>query len=102
MPVIARADSKDDYLAAQKKLDEINKQISDIKDAKAKKEAARKNAQTQVTLVKNQISILNTQIGETSERLKEKQEELEKKKADLIATDADQKLIDELKKRGVL
>ena len=87
-PVIARADSKDDYLEAQRKLDEINRQISEIKDEKSKKETAKKNAQTQVNLVKNQISILNTQISETSDRLKEKQEELEKKKADLIATDA--------------
>ncbi len=86
-PVLASADSKEDYLAAQQKLDEINKEISSIKDKQKQEEASKKNAQKQVDLVKNQISILNSQIRETSEKLKEKQEELERKKEDLVETD---------------
>lgn len=86
-PLLASADSKDDYTAAQEKLDAINKEIANIKNQKQKQEAERKNAQTKIDLVKKQLDILLSQIDTTGEDLMKKQQELEQKKIDIQETD---------------
>ena len=51
-PIIASAGTKEDYEAAQERLDKINKEISDLKDTHAKQEKEKNNAQTQIDLRK--------------------------------------------------
>jgi murein DD-endopeptidase MepM/ murein hydrolase activator NlpD len=86
-PITANAGSKEDYAAAQEKLDEINREISSIKNQQLKKSTAKKNAEKQAKLIKTQIAILNNRISRANTKLREKQEELEVKKEDLEATD---------------
>ncbi len=86
-PLVAVADTKDDYRAAQEKLDAINKELASIKNEKKKQEKEKKNAQTQINLVKSQIKILNEDIKKQNELLAEKQREVEQKKIDIYNTD---------------
>lgn len=87
-PFIANAGTKDDYAAAQEKLDRINKTISDLKTQQRQQQAKKDNAQKQIDLVKQQISILNTNIAQTGRELEQKQNELEEKKQAIRDTDA--------------
>jgi len=87
-PLIASAGTKEDFQAAQEKLDEINKTISNLKDDHSKQETKIKNANKQINLVKSQISILNKEIQRANDELKAKQEELENKKEAIRETDA--------------
>ncbi len=87
-PIIASAGTKEDYEAAQERLDKINKEISDLKDTHDKQEKEISNAQTQINLVKKQISILNSDIKTANESLLTKQQELEDKKTEIEETDA--------------
>ncbi|MEG1781993.1 MAG: hypothetical protein RR253_01960 [Oscillospiraceae bacterium] len=50
-PLGVSADTKDEYLEAQQKLDAINKEISALRNQKQKQQAEMKNAQTQINLV---------------------------------------------------
>lgn len=86
-PIIVNAGTKEDYAAAQEKLDRINKEIASLKTQKEKQQAQKKNAQTQIDLVKQQIDILNSEISSTNDDLLAKQEELDQKKEDIRATD---------------
>ncbi|MEG2192406.1 MAG: peptidoglycan DD-metalloendopeptidase family protein [Oscillospiraceae bacterium] len=86
-PIGVSADTKDEYLEAQQKLDAINKEISALRNQKQKQQAEMKNAQTQINLVKRQITILNTEIKNTGEALMKKQQELEQKRLDIKDTD---------------
>ncbi len=86
-PIVALADTKDDYRAAQQKLDAINKELASIKDKKKKQESERKNAQKQIDLVKSQIKILNSDIKKQNDMLAAKQREIERKKIDIYNTD---------------
>ena len=86
-PIIASAGTMEDYQAAQEKLDQINKEIAALKTQKEKQEAEKKNAQTQIDLVKKQIEILTGDISRTNDDLLAKQEELEQKKEDIQQTD---------------
>ncbi len=86
-PFIAYADSKDDFLEAQKKLDAINEQIAGLNDEEKKLESQKKNANTQMDLVKQQINILKNDIGTLQEDLRKKQEELDAKKIEIEDTD---------------
>ncbi len=87
-PLVASAGTKEDYAAAQEKLDQINRQISSIKNTKDKQKKELQSAQTQADLVKKQINILNSDIKTANEELQAKQMELEKKKEEIEATDA--------------
>ena len=87
-PIVASAGTKEDYQAAQERLDKINKEIAGLKDTKAKQEKEKKNAQSQIDLVKKQISILNSDIKTANEQLLAKQQELEAKKTEIQETDA--------------
>ena len=42
-PIVASAGTKEDYRAAQERLDKINKEIAGLKDTKAKQEKEKKN-----------------------------------------------------------
>ena len=86
-PIVANAGAREDYAAAQEKLDQINRTISSLKDTKKKQEKELSSAKTQSDLVKKQISILNSDIKTANENLLAKQEELENKKEDIQATD---------------
>ena len=86
-PIVANAGAREDYAAAQEKLDQINRTISSLKDTKKKQEKELSSAKTQSDLVKKQINILNSDIKTANENLLAKQEELEKKKEDIQATD---------------
>ena len=87
-PIVASAGTKEDYRAAQERLDKINKEIAGLKDTKAKQEKEKKNAQSQINLVKKQISILNSDIKTANDNLLAKQQELEAKKTEIQETDA--------------
>lgn len=87
-PIVASAGTKEDYRAAQERLDKINKEIASLKDTHSKQEKEKKNAQTQIDLVKKQISILNSDIKTANNNLLAKQQELEEKKAEIQETDA--------------
>lgn len=87
-PIIASAGTKDDYLEAQEKLDEINKEVAALKDKKEQQEKDAKNTQNKINLVKQQIGILNKDIKNANDSLAAKQTELENKKKDIAATDA--------------
>ena len=87
-PIVASAGAREDYAAAQEKLDEINRTIASLKDTKKKQQKELSTAKTQADLVKKQISILNSDIKTANENLLAKQEELENKKEDIQATDA--------------
>ena len=86
-PIAASAAAKDDYAAAQQKLDAINKEISSLKNEKTKKQKELSYAQSQAKLLKEQISILNTDIANTGAELLAKQQELEAKKESIKETD---------------
>ena len=87
-PIVANAGAREDYAAAQEKLDQINRTISSLKDTKKKQQKELSTAKTQADLVKKQISILNSDIKTANENLQAKQEELDKKKEDIQDTDA--------------
>ena len=87
-PIVASAGTKEDYRAAQERLDKINKEIAGLKDTKAKQEKEKQNAQSQINLVKKQISILNSDIKTANDNLLAKQQELEAKKTEIQETDA--------------
>ncbi len=87
-PIVASAGTKEDYRAAQERLDKINKEIASLKDTKTKQEKEKKNAQTQIDLVKKQINILNSDIKTANDNLLAKQQELEAKKTEIRETDA--------------
>ena len=87
-PIVASAGTKEDYRAAQERLDKINKEIASLKDTHSKQEKEKKNAQTQIDLVKKQIKILNSDIKTANNDLLEKQQELEEKKNEIEQTDA--------------
>ena len=87
-PVIASAGTKEDYAAAQERLDKINKEISDLKNTHDKQEKEKNNAQKQIDLVKKQIALLNTDIKTLNNDLRTKQRELERKKTEIRDTDA--------------
>ncbi|MBR4035443.1 MAG: peptidoglycan DD-metalloendopeptidase family protein [Oscillospiraceae bacterium] len=87
-PIVASAGTKEDYRAAQERLDKINKEIASLKDTYSKQEKEKKNAQTQINLVKKQISILNSDIKTANDNLLAKQQELEAKKTEIRETDA--------------
>ncbi|MBE6866093.1 MAG: hypothetical protein E7492_03945, partial [Ruminococcaceae bacterium] len=82
-PIVASAGTKEDYRAAQERLDKINKEIASLKDTKAKQEKEKKNAQSQIDLVKKQINILNSDIKTANDNLLAKQQELEAKKTEI-------------------
>ena len=86
-PIVASAGAKEDYRAAQERLDKINKEIANLKDTHSKQEKEKKNAQTQINLVKKQISILNSDIKTANNDLLAKQQELENKKTEIAETD---------------
>lgn len=87
-PIVASAGAREDYAAAQEKLDEINQTLSGIKDKKKRQQKELQTAKTQADLVKKQIEILNGDIKTANENLLAKQEELLQKKEDIAATDA--------------